>query len=160
LLQSVRQVQRMAALNHAVLLDPDYEPAHLELAAMYEQMSVRGQGGYLDLALKHRTEQLRLVNENGPARREKPEDYERRRKQIEDQVDRLDAAVKKAQNDYEVGQVGKPTMRAKAEFALEKNLGGQARDDLLHSLEVTVEPEAIPLQLNLMIMTGSIEGEA
>jgi hypothetical protein len=72
----------------------------------------------------------------------------------------LDAVVKKAQNDYEVGQVGKPTVRARAEFALEKNLGGQARDDLLHSPEVTVEPEAIPLQLNLMIMTGSIEGEA
>lgn len=160
LLQSVRQVQRMAALNHALLLDPEYEPAHLELASMYQQMRLSGQGGYLDLELKHRSEQLRLVNENGPMRRERPEDFERRRKQLEDLVDQLDAAVKKAQNDYEVGQVGKPTMRAKAEFALEKGLGGQARDELLHSLEVTVEPEAIPLQLNLMVMTGAIEGEA
>jgi hypothetical protein len=161
LLPFVRQAQRVAALNHAVELDPNLEPAHADLADLYEQMSARpGQGGYLDLALKHRSEQLRLLAENGPSRREKPDDYERRRKQLEDHIDRLDAAVKKAQNDYEVGQVSMPTMKAKAQFALQHGLGGQARDELLHSLEVTVEPDAIPLQLDLMVMTGAIEGES
>jgi tetratricopeptide (TPR) repeat protein len=161
LLPYLRQAQRVAALNHAVELEPNLEQAHADLADLYLQMSSRpGQGGYLDLALKHRSEQLRLVIENGPGRREKPENYEARRKQLEDDIDRLDAAVKKAQNDYEVGQVSRPTMKSKAEFALQRGLGGQARDELLHSLEVTVEPDAIPLQLNLMVMTGALEGES
>src|SRR5262249_42605873 len=63
LLQSVRQVQRMAALNHAILLDPDNDAAHLQLASLYEQMSGQGEGGYRDLQLKHLSEYLRLMQE-------------------------------------------------------------------------------------------------
>jgi hypothetical protein len=160
LLQQFRQVQRMAALNHAFTLEPDSEQVHMDLASMYEQMSSPGQSGYYDLALKHRTQQLRLVDANGPMRHEKPDEYERRRRQLDDHVQRLDALVKKAEYEYELGQVNKTTMRAKAEFALLKGLGGKARDELVQSVEVIAEPEAIPLQLDLMIKTGAIEGES
>jgi hypothetical protein len=153
LLGSVRQAQRIAALNHVVLLDPDHEPAHQELASMYQGL------GYMDLTLKHLNERIRIMRERGPARHEKPEDYENLLKQLETNVDSLDTMVKRAQNDYEVGQVSRTSLRQKAELALSKGLGGQARDLLVQSLEVRIEPAAVPLELNLMVMTGAIEGE-
>jgi tetratricopeptide (TPR) repeat protein len=153
LLGSVRQAQRIAALNHVVLLDPDHEPAHHELASMYQGL------GYMDLALKHLTERVRIMRERGPIRNERPEDYDKALKQLETNVDSLDTMVKRSQNDYEVGQVGRTSLRQKAELALSKGLGGQARDMLLQSEEVKIEPDAVPLELNLMIMTGAIEGE-
>lgn len=154
LLSSVRQAQRIAALNHVVLLNPDHEAAHHELASMYQGL------GYMDLALKHVSERLRIMRERGPARNERPEDYDKALRQLETNVDKLDTDVKRAQNDYEVGQVLRTSLRQKAELALSKGLGGQARDLLLKSEEVTkIEPEALPLELNLMIMSGAIEGE-
>jgi hypothetical protein len=159
LLQSIRQVQRAVALNHAILIDPDHLGAHLELAAIFEQMSVPGQGGYYDLALHHRNEQLRIIKERGRMAREKPEEFERRVQQLQDHVDKLDDFVRNAQTEYYNGEISRNTVKAKAELALAKGLGGQARDDMVKSLEVSVEPEAIPLQLNLMVMTGAIEGE-
>jgi tetratricopeptide (TPR) repeat protein len=161
LLQSVRQVQRATALNHAVLIDPDHMGAHMELAGIFEQMSIPGQGGggYYDLALHHRSEQLRILKERGRMVREKPEEYERRVQQLQDHVDKLDDFVRNAQTEYFNGEISRSTIKAKAELALSKGLGGQARDDMVKSLEVSVEPDAIPLQLNLMVMTGAIEGE-
>jgi hypothetical protein len=160
-LQSIRQVQRILALNHAVLIDPDHEAAHEVLGGLFEQMSIPGQGGggYFDLALDHRKEQLRITKERGPRPREKLEEYERRVQPLEDRVQKLEEYVRKAQDDYYNGQVSRSTMKAKAELALSKGLGKLARDELLKSYEVSAEPDAIPLQLNLMIMTGAIEGE-
>src|SRR5207245_775800 len=52
LLESVRHVQRVNALNHVVLLDPDNEAAHDALAMIYERKSAPDKGGFYDLALK------------------------------------------------------------------------------------------------------------
>jgi tetratricopeptide (TPR) repeat protein len=153
LLGSIRQVQRLDALNHVVLLDPDHEPAHQELASLFQGL------GYMDLCVKHMIERLRIMRERGPVRHEKPEDYENSLKQLEKGVDDFDTMVKRAQNDYEVGQVSQTSLKRKAELALSKGLAGQARDMLMQSLEVNIEPAAVPLQLNLMVMTGAIEGE-
>jgi tetratricopeptide (TPR) repeat protein len=160
MLSALRQAQRMVALEHAVKLDPDFENAHAALAEEYERLSYPPPRGFLDLALHHRSEQLRVLEANGPARNEAPEEFEARRKRLVDHVESLETDVNKGQDVYEPGEMGKTNMRDKAEFALAWGLGGKARDDLLKSVEATVEREAIPLQLDLMIVTGQIEGEA
>ena len=159
MLSALRQAQRMVALDHAVKLEPDFENAHAALAEEYERLSYPPQG-FLDLALHHRSEQLRVLEANGPGRNEELEEYEARRKWLVERKEILESAVNRGRDEYELGEVTKTNMRAKAEFALLKGLGGKARDDLLKSVEATVEREAIPLQLDLMIVTGQIEGEA
>jgi hypothetical protein len=159
LLQSIRQVQQILALRHAVLINPDLDAAHEELATRFLQMGIPGQGGYYDLALLHLSEQLRIWEEQGRRPRETAEQFQGRRDRLQKRVDDLTEYVRKAQTDYINGQATLNSINAKARLALMKGLGGQARDELLKSVEVSVEPEAIPLQLNLMVTTGSIEGE-
>src|SRR5262249_7242142 len=59
-LAQVRRVQIATALEQAVRLDPDQEAAHHELAMLY------GGQNYLDQALEHQREELRLSRRAGP----------------------------------------------------------------------------------------------
>jgi tetratricopeptide (TPR) repeat protein len=154
LLSSMRQVQRVNALVQVVTLNPDHEPAQYELAILYHQM------GYLDLALKHYSERLRIFQDKGAARYRQQENYKRDLEKLKKEVDDLDRQVKRALNEYEVGQVNRTSIRSRAEFALQKGLGGVARDTLMQSLEeVKNDPNAVPLEFDLMVRTGAIEGE-
>jgi tetratricopeptide (TPR) repeat protein len=153
MLSLIRRVQRVYALTNAILLDPDLEGAHGELAVIYLQ------SGYLDLALKHFKEQLRLSLKRGVLLGEDPEKYEQRIADLDDYVKNLDAEVKKKQNEYEVAQVGRIAIRHKAELAQRLGLGGQALEMLMKSDDVVLDREAIQLQLQLMLMTGHIEGK-
>jgi hypothetical protein len=152
-LRLIRQVQRISALTNAILLQPDLQVAQGDLAGIYEQLT------YWDLALKHRKEELRLTQKLGRLVGESAEDYEERAAKLEEHVKRLDDEVKKRQNQYEVAQTSRSSVRNKAELAKSLGLAGQARDMLMRSGDVVLDKEAIQLQLHLMLTTGLIEGK-
>jgi hypothetical protein len=149
----LRQVQRIYAVTKAISLRPKLEAAHGKLAAIYQELN------YLDLALKHRQEQLRLAQKAGRDPGETAKEYERRIEAIGNSVKHQEDHVKKAQNEYELAQGDRKGIRSKAELALRLGLAGQARDMLMHSDDVVLDKDAIQLQLHLMVTTGLIEGK-
>lgn len=151
-LASVRQVQRIAALRHAAELDPENEFVHTEMAKYFLEMK------YLDLAKKHMELQLKLVRKNGPNAAEDAADFAKRLEGLEKRYEQLDKVVARAQNEYEIGKDTYKTIKDKARYALEKKqLAGQALDLMLQSDEVAFDPEAIRLELQLLLSTGRTE---
>jgi tetratricopeptide (TPR) repeat protein len=153
LIRMLRQVQRINALTNAILLQPDLEIGHYNLAILFEQL------GYRDLALKHYKESLRLSQKTGRRLGEAPETFDLRITALDDHVKNLDEQVKKRQNEYETALVGRSSVRNKAEIALRLGLAGQALEMLMHSDDVVLDNDAIKLQLQLMLTTGHIEGK-
>jgi tetratricopeptide (TPR) repeat protein len=91
-LEALRHVQTVSALRALVNLQPNpvqARRAHLELARLYEQV------GYLDLALKHRTEALALQRGAGPDPGEKEDAYRKRLGSFEKELERATADLDK-----------------------------------------------------------------
>lgn len=151
-LDFLRQVQAVTALSRALELDPDLAPAHAALVQRYAGFTQYGQQGFLDLALRHQRELLRILK-NGHAPQESAADYKHDVQALEKTVSQLQQAVTDKQNQYEVRSAKMPVLQ-KAQLALSLGLAEQALNVLLESEVLLFGPEGARLELELLLCTG------
>jgi tetratricopeptide (TPR) repeat protein len=144
-LGELRLAQASAALNRAVALKPDLAQAHLRLFNVYKQI------GYVDLMLKHLRAYLDLTGTAGRAAADG---------KAADPNERLLGRLAKAVAEGESAYADKaPKMRVldRAQLAMEKGLGGKARDLLLESDVSAFGAPGLALELNLLLRTGRVK---
>jgi tetratricopeptide (TPR) repeat protein len=149
----LRHVQIATALERALVLQPDLAEAHQILATIYEQQ------GFLDIALDHRNDQVRLARKAGPAAGEAPKAFADRLKQFEESAAVFETRVRTLQNEYAFRSVslrGEPVQQAK--LALRMGLPRQAVDEVLLAAPAELlGPEGIRLELELLLVLGQPE---
>jgi hypothetical protein len=150
LLSEVRYIQTVTALVQAVTLDAGLSHAHASLALLFAER------GYLDLALRHRTAELRLTRREGRLPGEDNDSFTKRIEHLEAVVEDMRREVEDAQNRFAVATAslsGEPLKRA--QIALQNGLAGKAIDDvLLRSHPDLYHVEGLRLLLDLLLLTG------
>jgi tetratricopeptide (TPR) repeat protein len=158
LLGLLRHVQIATALEHALVLDPDLEPAHEGLSVLY------GERMFLDAALEYRRHALRLTRRAGPRKRpegigETEKAFRQRLKAEETAVRELEQVLQDRKNDYAIrsrAMSGDPMGRA--QLALSLGLARVALDDvLLQSPVQTFGGEGARLELEILLQFGQAE---
>jgi hypothetical protein len=157
-LNTLRHVQMVTALQHALAVEPDRADTHFMLAEVFGRYANRqnGNNGYLDLRLKHLEEALRLLQAAGPQPGEKPDDFQKRLEPLQEQVKALQRAVREAQNHFEVAAEKKQVLD-KARNALGRGLAEQALTVLLDARDVELGPLGGQLELELLLTTGRVD---
>jgi hypothetical protein len=154
LLAQLRRVQIATALHQALIVDPNLEPAHQLLANLHTEH------GYLDVALYHRREQLRLARRTGPLRQEEAPAFDRRLRQMDQQVGDLERAVQSGHKAWAFASRTRTTTDplANAEAALRLGLAQTALDEVLSPApEVLLESKGVQLELLLELQFGRAE---
>jgi hypothetical protein len=149
-LLQLRRIQIAVALENALRCNPDFLPAHESLASLYE-----GQR-YLDVALDHRREALRLARRNGPVPGESAESYANRLGQMEAHTRELQRYVSDLRNEFALRapKAGSEPYR-KAQLAQRMGLARMALEDILmQSTMVLLGGEGIRLEMELMLEMG------
>jgi hypothetical protein len=152
-LTQLRNVQIITALEQAVQLDPDLEAAHHELAHLY------GEHAYLDLALGHLREELRLSRRAGARSGETAAEWAYRLELLERDAVRLEEVVTERRNGF--ASASRPLQGdrlAMARLAVQRGLPGKAVDDIL----LPAPPEVLGLsgvemELELLLSLGRVE---
>jgi len=152
-LAQLRYVQIVTALEQAVRLDPDFEAAHHELAFLY------GARNYLDQALEHRREEVRLSGRAGPRSGETAEERADRLELLEKDTAKLMELVQDRRLKYASAsstlQGGK---LAQADVALKLGLARKALEEILLPTPADVLGVAgIKLQMHLLLTMGRAE---
>jgi hypothetical protein len=135
LLTELRYVQIAATLKQALALNPDLRSAHQLLANLFTER------GYLDEALHHRREELRLARRAVPQHPAEASAFEQQLRKLDQQVGELEQAV---ENGWKAQAIASrtsttPDLLADAVTALRLGLARQTLDEVLLS--------APPLQL-------------
>jgi hypothetical protein len=149
-LAQLRYVQIVNALEQAVRLDPDLEVAHHELAFLY------GERNYLDQALEHRQEEVRLSRRAGPRSGETAEESADRLELLEKDTAKLEQLVQERRlafaNAPSTLQGGR---LAQAGNAVRMGLGRKALDEILLQFPADLlGTEGIKLELEMLLMFG------
>jgi hypothetical protein len=149
LLNLLRNVQMVGALQNAVELQPDIAPAHLELGKIFQE------SGYLDLAFDHRTEYVNLVRAAGPEPGEQLDDFKDRLEKLEKPNKDLEDEVQKNEQLYLVRSTNQGKVQ-KAQLALQLGLAKKALEVLLESEYVDLGTQGAQIQLELLLRTGNL----
>jgi len=135
----LRHVQAATALEHALILDPQLESAHRALAELYAARA------YLDAALEHRLEAMRLA-------RTRPD-------QEEKEVKALEQLVRDRKNEFAIQ--ARPLTGdslARARLAINLGLARVALDEVLLKSSVKLfGADGARLELELLLMLGRAE---
>jgi tetratricopeptide (TPR) repeat protein len=148
-LSRLREVQASAALNQALLLQPDLVAAHAGLVRLYRQQ------GQWDLRLHQLREVLRLTQARGRLPHETPQEWDERLSRLKDEVQRLDAGLKRLLDGYEVA-AGDRKIIERVEAAASRGLGGKALEILLASDAAALGQRGVHLELHLLLTTGRV----
>ena len=140
-LAQLRHVQATCALERAVALAPDLEPAHALLVRVY------GSRGMTDAVLYHMREQVRILDKSGAGDR---------LRRLRDELNGLEAAVQDRRNRFALRTQGlgnAPFNRAS--IALQLGLPRTALDEvLLPSTVVLFGIDGARLEVELLLMLG------
>jgi hypothetical protein len=149
-LAQLRHVQIVTALEQVVRLNPDLEEAHHELALLY------GPRNYLDAALEHQREELRLSRRAGPRPGESAEEFDHRLETLDKDTAKLEELVQDRRQKYAAGSRSlQGDRRAQADMALQLGLARLAVDEVLLSASAEVlGPDGIKLELDLLLTLG------
>jgi hypothetical protein len=149
-LTQLRNIQITTALEQAVRLDPNLEVAHRELAYLY------GESNFLDQALDHRQEELRLTRRTGPRPGESGEEFAYRLESLEKDTAKLEDMVAERRQKYTGGARAFQGERLpQANLALGLGLARLAADDILLSSPAGVlGMPGIKLELGLVLSLG------
>jgi hypothetical protein len=151
-LEIVRHVQAATALEHALVLEPDLEPAHEALTALY------GERQFLDAALVHGRAAVRVAR-RGPKPGEGPDQYRDRLGEEDKRLEALEGLVRDRTKEFELRSPnlsGDPLARAR--LALGMGLARLALDDvLLRSPVVLFHGDGARMELELLLMLGRVE---
>jgi tetratricopeptide (TPR) repeat protein len=149
----VRYVQIVTALEHALRCNPDLVLAHQLLVDLYLERQ------FLDAALEHRLEELRLSRKMGPRAGEAATNFAARVEQTEKAADELEKVVLDHKTEFALrsrSMLGDPVRQAR--LALELGLARQAADDvLLPAQEELLGGEGVKLELQLLLLLGRAE---
>jgi hypothetical protein len=91
--RKIRQTQRLAALQEAVLLDPDDWQTEMELAQEIQAFSI-------DTALNHYDRALEIIREQAAAKGADPEEFETLLSQTEKSIDRIRQDKDKKETEF------------------------------------------------------------
>ena len=152
-LDQLRRIQIAVALENALRLNPDLQPAHENLANLYQ-----GQR-YFDIALDHWREALRLAERGGPSPGETAQAFADRLKPMQAHVRDLQRFVGDQKNQFALSaqKAGSEPYR-KARFAKQLGLAKLALEDvLMQSTMVLLGGEGIRLEMELMLEMGRID---
>jgi hypothetical protein len=152
-LARLRHIQIAAALENALRRNPDLEPAHEDLANLYARQN------FLDAALDHRREAVRLTRRTGRIGGETPEAFARQLEQMEAGTNELEREVGERRNRFTLQSqtLGAQPYR-KAQLARRLGLARLALEDILmQSSMVLLGGEGVVLQLELELMLGRVE---
>jgi hypothetical protein len=149
-LAQLRHVQIATALEQAVRLDPALEVAHGELAFLY------GERNYLDQALEHRREELRLTRLAGRRAGESKEEYDDRLDLLDKDTAKLVQMVEQGRKIFAAQSRRLEGNRlAQADLALRLGLARQALDEiLLNTPADLLGAPGIRLELDLLLRLG------
>jgi tetratricopeptide (TPR) repeat protein len=151
LLVVLRHVQAATALEHALLLDTDLEPAHRALARLYAERA------FFDAALEHSREVVRLDRRRRTS--DKEEEHEARLAHEEKGLDALEQLVGDRKNQYAV-QASPLTANplARAQLAVSLGLPRVALDDVLLQSHVKLfGGDGARLEFELLLLLGRPE---
>lgn len=150
-LRFLRHVQVVGALQQVTTRNPDSMVAHELLAGAF------GERRILDLTLKHRREQMRLLKRASLAG-ESVESRDERTARLQESIDEIERSVQDGENRFLVltfSLAGNPLERAK--IARELGLGGKAIDVLVRSHPDLYGVEGVRLLLDLLLQTGRLK---
>jgi tetratricopeptide (TPR) repeat protein len=152
-LAQLRQVQIITALEQAVRLDPDLEPAHRALAQLY------GEQNALDQALVHLREEFRLGRRAGARPGETAEESAHRLELLERDVVKVEEMVDQRRQVFAArARTLQGQRAAEASAAAGIGLARQAVDDiLLPSPADLLGRDGIKLELTLLVSLGEAE---
>jgi hypothetical protein len=145
----LRQIQAAAALLQAVVANPDGAGGHEALAGLF------GERGFLDLAVRHRRELVRLTRSAGPAPGEPAETFADRLARLTAALEEAENALQDAENRFLVrtyGMAGDPLGRARIAAGL--GLPARAVDILTTSHADLYGAEGLRLLLEMLLWTG------
>ena len=144
--QKLRQVQIATALEQNLKLNPADGLEHFKLSRLYEQLH------YKDLAADHLEETIKLFLKQGPP----PGLSDHFMDDLQKYHKKLDTDVIKDRNEYEVASTNRPPLQ-RAQLALSKGLAKQARDVLNDITALESSPEALSLNVDLLLSTGNAD---
>jgi hypothetical protein len=152
-LTQLRNVQIISALEQAVRLDPDSEAAHHELAHLY------GEHAYLDVALGHLREELRLSRRAGARPGETAAEWAYRLELLERDVNRLGDVVAERRKGFDARSRPLQGDRvALARMAVQNGLAGKGLEEILLSTPPEVLGLAgVDMELELLLSLGRAE---
>jgi hypothetical protein len=151
-LAEIRHVQIAAALEQALRLNPELEEAHNQLFFLY------GRRNYLDQALEHQVEQIRIARKLGPRPGELADAYDYRMRFLETDNEKLTRIVQDGQAKYAGASPSLQGDRmALTNLALKLGLGRQALDDILAKTSRQVlGTQGIKLELEMKLQLGRV----
>src|SRR5205807_433765 len=137
----------------ALRLDPDLEVAHRELANLY------GERNYLDQALDHSREELRLSRRAGQRPGETVDEWADRLESLEKDTAKLVELVQEQRKKYASGARALQGERlTQASMALTLGLARQATDEVLLPAPADLLGAAgMKLELDLLLSLGRVE---
>jgi hypothetical protein len=152
-LAQVRRIQAVTALVQAVTLNPDLAPAHEALSTLFAETN------YLDLALKHRDAQVRVLRSMAPPAGEAGQTFLVRLTALESAIDQLRSLVQDNENRFAVrAQPLTAAPLARARLAQQFGLASTALDDvLLRSHADLYGIDGLRMLLELLLLTGRAE---
>jgi hypothetical protein len=161
-LTQLRHIQIAVALENALRRNPDLGAAHAALVNLYLN-GPRGfrdsPNGFLDAALDHLREQVRLTRRDGPLSGESAQAFAVRLNELERVAGELERRVGDLRNTFvlESQKIGTEPYR-KAQLALRMGLARLAVDDVLEQSQmVLLGGEGLRLRVELQLMLGRIE---
>jgi hypothetical protein len=149
----LRHVQIATTLEEAVRLNPGLEAAHHELAFLY------GQRNYLDRALEHRREEVRLSRTTSRPVGVTAEEWAYRQEVLETDTVKLEQWVQKGRDAYAAGSRTLQGERLpQARLALKHGLARHATEEvLLPAPADLLGPAGMKLELELLLTLGRAE---
>jgi hypothetical protein len=152
-LADLRHVQVATALEQAVRLNPDLEEAHRQLHDLY------GAGNFLDQALEHRREQVRLRRQSGPWPGQSAEEWLDDLDALERDTAKLVELVADRRKKYAAASRAVQDDRfEQARLALRLGLVRVAVEDVLLKAPVDLlGAQGIRLELDLLLHLGRAE---
>lgn len=148
-LRRLRETQASAALNQALLVQPDLLLAHTSLATLYQDM------GYWDLRRHHLREVLRLTQAKGCPPSERITEWDARLSRLKEYVQQVETELQQIENKYEVNTANlKNSDRARV--ALERGLAEKALNLLLAADVASFGERGARMELSLLLATGRL----
>lgn len=148
-LARLRIVQTSAAFHQALRVDANLLAAHAGLATLYQST------GHLDLQAWHVREILRLRRIQGCPPGEDAAAWQQRLRVLEDDVQRLDEALQRIDDAYEVNAANRKIID-RADAAKSLGLSGKALELLLHSDAAALGRRGIQMELDLLLTSGRV----
>jgi hypothetical protein len=152
-LAELRYVQTVTALEEAVRLDPDLQPARHELASLY------GGRHFFDQALEHHRQNVRLIRQAGPHPGETAAEWDDRLELLDKDLARLEELVEERRKRYAAAAPALEGDRlVMARLALRLGLARQAADDILLPTPADLlTGDGLKLELELLLALGRAE---